>query len=896
MAMRPVEHAMSAAALSPDVSRARADGVTSSTRTRPVTANAPIAPWQQLCSQLLAHMLEAACIVDSSSQHVLAANPAACTLFGATAAELLGRPVTELCTAPEDLCFWADVDLSGPAGTGLHSDTLIHALTGPHSPTGHIEVIEVERRLAPLTLPDGRHAWLLTWRDQTERRRVDDELDRLSDELHEALDCRDDAVVVTDLDGAMRHCNRAYAELWALPLEAPRSRDDARLAAALRAQMADPGVYDARLAQLAADPRLAATDVVTLVDGRVFERRVMPQFGRGAPVGRLWAWRDISQRLADEARLRLAGQVFDASIDAILVTDRERRVVAANPAATLLLKRTSSALQGQALASLIHDPQAAGAIAMVFATVEREGHWQGDLATRPNAGDLEPGVPVQVSMQWRGGTDIGGGIVILRDQSERRAQQDALRELLQLDLLTGLPNRHRLAARVAQHVEACQAKSPDQLADQSADHKADQLPDQTSDQPGFALLLVGLDRFAALNDALSNNGGDRVLIEVGMRLAAGVGPNDMVCRTGSDNFAVLLAQADAAAAQASARRLLDSLGAAMCVDGLHFNLSASIGIACGPHDGTSLDDLLKNADSAMQRVKQRSGGDLCFYQPTMTTDLLPRIRLDHAMRHALRAGQFRLHYQPQVDMNGAQVIGAEALLRWRDPVLGDIPPGQFIPVAEETGFIAELGMWVMAQAINQASEWHDQGLMIPVSVNVSTLQFQQAGFVDHVAALLDASGLAPAMLELELTESVLLGDIAEIIDQLERLAGLGVRLAIDDFGTGYSGLGYLKRLPIHRLKIDRCFVKDLPGDASDAAITRGVIAMARALDLQVIAEGVETEAQRAFLAEIGCHEYQGWLFAPALPPDQFALRAGLAAPRAVKAHRSTMTPVLGIAA
>jgi EAL domain-containing protein (putative c-di-GMP-specific phosphodiesterase class I) len=217
-------------------------------------------------------------------------------------------------------------------------------------------------------------------------------------------------------------------------------------------------------------------------------------------------------------------------------------------------------------------------------------------------------------------------------------------------------------------------------------------------------------------------------------------------------------------------------------------------------------------------------------------------------------------------------------------------------VAEETGFIAELGMWVMAQAINQASEWHDQGLMIPVSVNVSTLQFQQAGFADHVAALLDASGLAPAMLELELTESVLLGDIAEIIDQLERLAGLGVRLAIDDFGTGYSGLGYLKRLPIHRLKIDRCFVKDLPGDASDAAITRGVIAMARALDLQVIAEGVETEAQRAFLAEIGCHEYQGWLFAPALPPDQFALRAGLAAPRAVKAHRSTMTPVLGIAA
>ncbi len=887
--MRSAEHTPSAAG-SPQVNPARADGLSSRQQADPVNSASPIPPWQKLCSQMLAQMLEAACIVDAASQRVLAANPAACTLFAATTAELLDRPVTELCTAPEDLCFWGDLQLSGPTGTGLHSDTVIHTLTGREGPGHTVDLIEVERRLAPLDLPDGRHAWLLTWRDESERRRVDDELDRLADELHESLDCRDDAVLVTDLDGAMRHCNRAFADLWALPPDALRSRDDTRLAATLRARVADSRAYDQRLAELAADPRHTATDVVTLADGRVLERRVMPQFGRGVPVGRLWAWRDISQRLADEAHLRLAGQVFDTSVDAILVTDGQHHIVAANPAATLLFGRATTSLVGQPLASLIHDPEAAGAITGVFAAVEREGHWQGDLATHPVAGDSEPGAPVQVSMQWRGDADVGGCIVFLRDQSERRAQQDALRELLQLDLLTGLPNRHRLAARVAQQAEACQA-APEAPSDQTPAQSTDQRPGQ----PGFALLLVGLDRFAALNDALSHNGGDRVLIEVGMRLAAGVGPNDMVCRTGADNFAVLLARADAATAQATARRLLDSLGAAMCVDGLNFNLSASIGITCGPHDGTSLDALLKNADSAMHRVKQRSGGDLCFYQPTMTTDLLPRIRLDHAMRKALRAGEFRLHYQPQVDIGGTQVIGAEALLRWRDPVLGDIPPGQFIPVAEETGFIAELGMWVMAQAINQASEWHDQGLMIPVSVNVSTLQFQQAGFVDHVADLLDASGLAPAMLELELTESVLLGDIAEIIDQLERLAALGVRLAIDDFGTGYSGLGYLKRLPIHRLKIDRCFVKDLPDDASDAAITRGVIAMARALDLQVIAEGVETEAQRAFLADIGCHEYQGWLFAPALPPEKFAERAGLAKPCATKTHHSITSPELGIA-
>jgi predicted signal transduction protein with EAL and GGDEF domain len=361
-----------------------------------------------------------------------------------------------------------------------------------------------------------------------------------------------------------------------------------------------------------------------------------------------------------------------------------------------------------------------------------------------------------------------------------------------------------------------------------------------------------------------------------MRLTSLTQPDDMVARLGGDTFAVLLVQADATRARACAGELLAALAADLCVDGLRFNLSASIGIVCAPRDGSDLDTLLRRADSAMQQVKQRSGGAACCYEARMSSDLLPRIQLDHAMRQALRAGHFHLHFQPQVDIGGQTIVGAEALLRWRDPQLGDIPPGRFIPVAEQTGFIAELGLWVLGQAIAQASAWCSQGLHIPVAVNVSVLQFQQAGLVDQVEALLQAHALPPAMLELELTESVLLGDIAEIIDQLERLAALGVRLAIDDFGTGYSGLGYLKRLPIHRLKIDRCFIRDLPGDPSDAAITRSVIELARALDLQVIAEGVETEAQRAFLAELGCHEFQGWLFAPALAPQQFALRAGAA--------------------
>ena len=254
--------------------------------------------------------------------------------------------------------------------------------------------------------------------------------------------------------------------------------------------------------------------------------------------------------------------------------------------------------------------------------------------------------------------------------------------------------------------------------------------------------------------------------------------------------------------------------------------------------------------------------------------------LDHAMRQALVSGRFRLHYQPQVRLEDGRVVGAEALLRWRDPEMGDVPPARFIPVAEDSGFIVPIGDWVLSQAVRQAALWHGKGLTMPIAINVSALQFQQAQFVDRVAGVLASSGLPPALLELELTESILVHDADEALQRLHALARLGVRLSIDDFGTGYSSLAYLKRFPIGKLKIDRSFVHGLPGDDSDAGIVRAILQMARALNMRVIAEGVETEAQRQFLFEAGCHEFQGYLFAPALDALSFEQRvpAGVAAP------------------
>jgi EAL domain-containing protein (putative c-di-GMP-specific phosphodiesterase class I) len=251
----------------------------------------------------------------------------------------------------------------------------------------------------------------------------------------------------------------------------------------------------------------------------------------------------------------------------------------------------------------------------------------------------------------------------------------------------------------------------------------------------------------------------------------------------------------------------------------------------------------------------------------MNVDLLARMKLDHAMRQALARQDFKLHYQPQVEMATQRVVGVEALLRWSDADLGDISPGEFIPVAEETGFIVALGEWVLGEAVRQASLWQAQGRDLVVSVNVSALQFQQADFVDRVAAALTRAQLRPDRLELELTESILIRDADEALARLRLLDRLGVRLAIDDFGTGYSSLGYLKRFPIRKLKIDRSFVKGLPGDESDAGIASAIIQLARALRLRVIAEGVETLRQREFLREAGCDEFQGWLFAAALAPQ-----------------------------
>jgi EAL domain-containing protein (putative c-di-GMP-specific phosphodiesterase class I) len=366
-----------------------------------------------------------------------------------------------------------------------------------------------------------------------------------------------------------------------------------------------------------------------------------------------------------------------------------------------------------------------------------------------------------------------------------------------------------------------------------------------------------------------------VLREITGRLCGCLREVDFLARTGGDQFAMLLHHGDAPGAETMARRVIEATARPCRLEGSEFTVTCSIGIALCPTDGLQADDLVRRAETAMQRAKEGGRAGYRFHQArgdAQGADLRSRMRLDHAMRQALARDRFRLHYQPQVDLADGSVIGAEALLRWRDDELGDVSPAHFIPVAEDSGFIVAIGDWVLDQAVRQAADWHRRGIGLPVAVNVSALQFQQASFVERVAAALERAGLPAPRLELELTESILVRDADEALHRLQALSQLGVKLAIDDFGTGYSSLAYLKRFPIEKLKIDRSFVKGLPADDSDAGIVRAIIQMARALGLRVIAEGVETESQRRFLVRAGCDQFQGFLHAPALAGADFEQR------------------------
>jgi len=549
--------------------------------------------------------------------------------------------------------------------------------------------------------------------------------------------------------------------------------------------------------------------------------------------------RDVTERHRNEEVL--AGLLAEkaALLDNVLVgivMVRERRIINCNRRLEEIFGYPNGALNGKSMRVLYpSDEVFVLAGQEVYGSLERDGRFCGSLEMVKADGTVlwveATGRPIDPTQPR------GDSVWIFSDISERKAVEERARFLAYHDLLTGLPNRSLFQDRLRQAVGAAAREGTK-----------------------VALLVIDLDRFKTINDSLGRTSGDQLLADAAKRLKGALRDIDTLSRQGGDEFLVLLPDlTDADACAVPLSRLTDSLAMPFRAGGVKLGITVSMGIAMYPDDGMDLETLQKKADMAMYRAKDAGRNTYRFFNEEMNDEAVERLAMHFDLRRALEAGQFELQYQPQIELANGALVGAEALLRWNHPKLGSVQPHRFIPIAEESGLIVPIGEWVLREACREAVKWQREGITdLVVAVNLSALQFKRGNIEKSVTRALKESGLDPALLELELTESILLQDADRVLATVMRLKLMGVKLSIDDFGTGYSSLAYLKRFKVDKLKIDQSFVRDLANDPENAAIVRAVVQMARGLGLRTIAEGVEDQCVLEHLCQFGCDEAQGY--------------------------------------
>ncbi len=576
--------------------------------------------------------------------------------------------------------------------------------------------------------------------------------------------------------------------------------------------------------------------------------RVIQRDANGRALRMIGTRRDISELRSQAEQQRLAATVFEAASEGIVIMNDRYRVLAVNDACCTLSGYSREELLGHSVARIAGSPESQRQYETMREALERHGHWQGELIETRKSGEVYP--------QWvqlREVRDANGSVThvvaFVSDLSVRRKIEERLRYLTHYDDLTGLANRGLLKERLQ---EACQRVR--------------------RNGRNMAVLYIDLDRFKLLNESLGHEAADALLREVSRRLSQTLGEADTIARLSGDEFVVLLdAYGSLSGLAHLGSRLLQRIRKPIVIGEQELVISASIGVSLLPDNSRDAEVLLRQASTAMQQAKHLGGNTLQFFTDRPQASGMHYLQLENQLRKALEVGQLEVFYQPRLSLADDSLEAAEALVRWRHPQRGLVTPADFIPLAEETGLIIPLGEFVLREACRQARRWQQEGLAdIRVSVNLSVKQLRQGNFVSLVRQVLEETGLPPAMLELELTESQLLDDIDNAISISEQLRALGVKLAIDDFGTGFSSLSYLKRFPVDYVKIDRSFISEVEHSTQDAAITRAIIAMVHSLERRVVAEGVETQAQMDFLKANLCDEIQGYLLSPPVPAEQFA--------------------------
>ena len=563
----------------------------------------------------------------------------------------------------------------------------------------------------------------------------------------------------------------------------------------------------------------------------------------------LTAFTPIGRIKQMEERLELWARVFEASSESILITDATRTILTANPAFSRSTGYECLEVVDDTPEFLRSDRHADGFYEEVWQAASARGHWQGEMWIRRRTGEALPVWAALNAVRDEAGR-ITHYIATWFDISARKADEQRISHLAQHDVLTDLPNRALCVERL-------------RVALQQADRNKRRV----------AVLFIDLDRFKNINDSLGHHIGDAVLRSVSSQLQRGVRSGDTVSRMGGDEFVVVLNGVTdiEEIRQIVECRLIRLIRQPHNVGGAELHVSCSIGIAVYPEDGVEIETLMRNADAAMYQAKQQGRNNAQFFTLEMDRRARERMQIENDLRVAIERRQLRVYYQPRVECRSGRLLGAEALVRWRHPEHGLITPARFIPVAEDSGLIIPIGAWVLAEACRQQALWRATGDEVAISVNLSAAQLHDPDLLATLQRAIAEHGVNPAMIELELTESLLMEDVTLTIDLLQAIKALGISLSVDDFGTGYSSLNYLHRFPIDKLKIDQSFVRNMLDDPNDLAITKAVIGLGHTLGLRVVAEGVEQSEEMHVLAAAGCDELQGYLFGKPMPADDFAL-------------------------
>ncbi|MEJ2456147.1 MAG: EAL domain-containing protein [Candidatus Thiodiazotropha sp.] len=566
----------------------------------------------------------------------------------------------------------------------------------------------------------------------------------------------------------------------------------------------------------------------------------------GTPATQL-VFTDITQRKESEAKLQQAVQIIEHTMEGVIITDNEGRITSVNPAFCEITGYSEAEIIHQHLDTLKSDRHPQEFSEEIWDKIRQSGSWRGEVWNQRKNGEVYPAW-MTVSSVRDEHDSILHYVAVFSDITSIKQSQTQLEHLAHHDSLTNLPNRLLFEDRL-QHAISQSKRQGRQLA----------------------VLFLDLDRFKNINDTLGHAMGDELLKEVAKRLQHILRDGDTAARLGGDEFTVLVENLeDPSQAAVVAAKIQESFKTPYQIAGRELHITTSIGISIYPEDGQTVADLTKNADAAMYQAKEQGRNNYRYYTSELTRTAFERLLLETELRSALNKDQLLLYYQPQISLKNGQMTGAEAVLRWHHPRLGIIPPARFIPLAEESGLIHEIGLWVLKEACEQTRYLYKQGLFQGrMAINLSVRQIMQTDLILRFEQIIADSDCPPDMLQLEVTEGIFMGQMQQSVPVLDVFKKLGVSIAIDDFGTGYSSLSYLKQLPIDKLKIDRSFIRDLPNDSDAIAITQAIIALGKNLGLHIVAEGVETLAQQALLQKMGCEEGQGYLYSPPVPANAF---------------------------